>query len=139
FGLSEAADWRAVELENVHVSGAAGAAGTAFGVYHGGRDLGRFVVPLLGARNVRNALAAIVVGVECGIAIEDLRRGLTTFAGVKRRLEVVGEKRGVRVYDGFAHHPTAVAETLAAVRTAEPGRRVWALFEPRSASSCRRV
>ena len=58
---------------------------------------------------------------------------------MKRRLEVIGEQRGVTVYDDFAHHPTAVAETLHAVRAAAPGRRIWALFEPRSASSCRRV
>ena len=65
--------------------------------------------------------------------------GLKSFLGVKRRLEIVGEAGGVTVYDDFAHHPTAVAETLRAVREAYPGRRVWAVFEPRSASSCRRV
>src|SRR5262249_35083086 len=65
--------------------------------------------------------------------------GLASFAGVKRRLEVVGTAGGVTVFDDFAHHPTAVAETLAAVRTANPTSRVWAVFEPRSASSCRRV
>jgi UDP-N-acetylmuramate: L-alanyl-gamma-D-glutamyl-meso-diaminopimelate ligase len=58
---------------------------------------------------------------------------------VKRRLERVGVAGGVTVYDDFAHHPTAVAETVRAVRQAYPGRRVWAVFEPRSASSCRRV
>ena len=61
------------------------------------------------------------------------------FRGVKRRLEVVARVNGVTVYDDFAHHPTAVAETIAAVRAGHPGRRVWAVFEPRSASSCRRV
>jgi UDP-N-acetylmuramate: L-alanyl-gamma-D-glutamyl-meso-diaminopimelate ligase len=76
---------------------------------------------------------------ECGIPSGVLREGLLAFKGVKRRLEVVGVKRGVTVFDDFAHHPTAVAETLKAVRAARPGQRIWAVFEPRSASSCRRV
>jgi UDP-N-acetylmuramate: L-alanyl-gamma-D-glutamyl-meso-diaminopimelate ligase len=58
---------------------------------------------------------------------------------VKRRLEIVGTRREVVVYDDFAHHPTAVAETLIALKAAQPGRRIWAIFEPRSASSCRRI
>ena len=70
-------------------------------------------MPLLGEHNVRNALAAIAVGVDLGLDIETLRQGLAAFKGVKRRLEVVGEARGVTVYDDFAHHPTAVDETLA--------------------------
>ena len=83
--------------------------------------------------------AAIAVGVDLGLDVERLRKGLAAFKGVKRRLEVVGEARGVTVYDDFAHHPTAVDETLKAVRRAAPGKRIWAIFEPRSASSCRRV
>ncbi len=94
---------------------------------------------MLGAHNVRNALAAVAVGHECGLGVTALRTGLATFAGVKRRLEVVGERRGVTVYDDFAHHPTAVAETIAAMRGSRPGHRLWTIFEPRSASSCRRV
>ena len=94
---------------------------------------------LLGEHNVRNALAAIAVGVDLGLDVEKLRHGLAEFKGVKRRLEVIGEARGVTVYDDFAHHPTAVEETLSAIRHAAPGHRVWAIFEPRSASSCRRV
>jgi UDP-N-acetylmuramate: L-alanyl-gamma-D-glutamyl-meso-diaminopimelate ligase len=64
---------------------------------------------------------------------------LRRFAGVKRRLEVVGTAAGVTVYDDFAHHPTAVGETLAGLRASNPSARIWAAFEPRSASSCRRV
>jgi UDP-N-acetylmuramate: L-alanyl-gamma-D-glutamyl-meso-diaminopimelate ligase len=61
------------------------------------------------------------------------------FQGVKRRLELRGSARGVRVYDDFAHHPTAIAETLGALRLANPQARIWAIFEPRSATSCLRV
>jgi len=64
---------------------------------------------------------------------------LRLFAGVKRRLELIGTVAGVTLYDDFAHHPTAVAETLSGLRASNPGSRIWAVFEPRSASSCRRV
>ena len=131
FGLSAGADWHAGDIR---VRG-----GTRFRVHHAGNDLGEFTMGLLGEHNVRNALAAIAVGADLELDIEALRRGLAEFKGVKRRLEVIGEARGVTVYDDFAHHPTAVDETLRAVRTAAPGQRIWAIFEPRSASSCRRV
>ena len=100
---------------------------------------GRFESPLLGLHNVRNALAAIAVGSHVGLGAAELAAGLRGFKGIKRRLEVVGVRRDVTVLDDFAHHPTAVHETLAALRTGYPSRRVWAVFEPRSASSCRRV
>jgi UDP-N-acetylmuramate: L-alanyl-gamma-D-glutamyl-meso-diaminopimelate ligase len=132
FGTGEGAHWRAVDL-------AAHGAGTRFRLLELGSDRGLFEVPLVGAHNVRNALAAIAVGRECGVALDTLRGGLAAFRGVKRRLEVVGSRRDIVVYDDFAPHPTAVAETIAALKTAQPGRRIWAVFEPRSASSCRRI
>ena len=96
-------------------------------------------MPLLGARAVRNALAAVAVAAELDVATPRIVEGLSLFAGVKRRLEVVGTSDAVTVYDDFAHHPTAVAETLTGLRAANPDARIWAVFEPRSASSCRRV
>jgi UDP-N-acetylmuramate: L-alanyl-gamma-D-glutamyl-meso-diaminopimelate ligase len=135
FGLSSDADWRASELR----ADAHGAAATEFRVHHSGADLGVFSMPMVGDHNVRNALAAIAIGSDLGVGIESLRRSLATFKGVRRRQEIVGTRRGVTVYDDFAHHPTAVAETIAALRRANPGRRLWAVFEPRSASSCRRI
>jgi UDP-N-acetylmuramate: L-alanyl-gamma-D-glutamyl-meso-diaminopimelate ligase len=143
FGLSEGADWRAVDV-TVGTGPSDGTsplpqARTRFRLLRGGADAGEIDVPLAGEHNVRNVLAAIAVGAELGVPLDILRRGVLEFQGVKRRLEVVGERRGVAVYDDFAHHPTAVAETLRAVRAALPGRRLWAIFEPRSASSCRRV
>jgi UDP-N-acetylmuramate: L-alanyl-gamma-D-glutamyl-meso-diaminopimelate ligase len=131
FGLSGEAEWRA---QDIRVS-----RDTTFRVSRHGHDFGDFTMPLLGDHNVRNALAAIAIGVDLGFDVERLRSGLQAFKGVKRRLEVVGEARGVTVYDDFAHHPTAVDETLKAMRRASPGQRIWAIFEPRSASSCRRV
>ena len=131
FGLSASAEWRAVDVR-VGES-------TTFRVTRAGRDLGEFSMRLLGEHNVRNALAAIAIGADVGLEIDALRTALAGFTGVKRRLEVVGQARGVTVYDDFAHHPTAVEETLRAVRRSAPGRRIWAIFEPRSASSCRRI
>jgi UDP-N-acetylmuramate: L-alanyl-gamma-D-glutamyl-meso-diaminopimelate ligase len=131
FGLADGADWHATDIEIGST--------TRFRVRHGGQDLGLFTMILAGEHNIRNALAALAIGVDCGLDIDALRSGLASFAGVKRRLEVVGEANGITVYDDFAHHPTAVDETLRAVRRAQPGRRIWAIFEPRSASSCRRV
>jgi UDP-N-acetylmuramate: L-alanyl-gamma-D-glutamyl-meso-diaminopimelate ligase len=96
-------------------------------------------MPLVGVHNVRNALAAIAVASEVGVAIERIAEGLLAFAGVKRRLEVVGTAGGVTLYDDFAHHPTAVGETLKALRAGNPTGRIWAVFEPRSATACRRV
>jgi UDP-N-acetylmuramate: L-alanyl-gamma-D-glutamyl-meso-diaminopimelate ligase len=132
FGLSGDADWRAVVLE-------ATSAGTTIDVRYRGTSFGRFAVPLLGEHNVRNALAAMAVGHAVGLDKAALTDGLRTFKGVKRRLEVIGTARGITVIDDFAHHPTAIAETLAGLRKANPTRRIWAVFEPRSASSCRRV
>jgi UDP-N-acetylmuramate: L-alanyl-gamma-D-glutamyl-meso-diaminopimelate ligase len=100
---------------------------------------GEFELPLLGTHNVRNTLAAIAIATEAGVDAEPIRVALKSFAGVKRRLEVIGAADGVTVYDDFAHHPTAVGETLAGLRASNPDARIWAVFEPRSASSCRRV
>jgi UDP-N-acetylmuramate: L-alanyl-gamma-D-glutamyl-meso-diaminopimelate ligase len=132
FGLADTADWRALDVR-------AQAAGTGFTAAGPEGFMADLTVPLLGAHNVRNALAAVAIGREFGLDAKAIREGLATFAGVRRRLEVVGERRGVTVYDDFAHHPTAVAETIAALRAARPGARIRTIFEPRSASSCRRV
>jgi UDP-N-acetylmuramate: L-alanyl-gamma-D-glutamyl-meso-diaminopimelate ligase len=132
FGLSEGCDWQGHDL--VHRDGR-----TQFGVRRGGEAFGAFESPLLGEHNVRNALSAIAIGAHSGLDAATLAEGLRSFRGIKRRLEIVGIADGVTVMDDFAHHPTAVHETLAALRTGYPDRRIWAVFEPRSASSCRRV
>jgi UDP-N-acetylmuramate: L-alanyl-gamma-D-glutamyl-meso-diaminopimelate ligase len=132
FGTSSHATWQATDIESV-------AGLTQFKVRRHGQPFGRFASPLLGVHNVRNAVAAIAVGNHVGITPGDLADGLRAFKGIKRRLEIVGEAAGVTVLDDFAHHPTAVHETLAALRSGYPNRRIWAVFEPRSASSCRRV
>jgi UDP-N-acetylmuramate: L-alanyl-gamma-D-glutamyl-meso-diaminopimelate ligase len=132
FGLSEAADWRATDIL---VSGV----GQTFSVRQRGQIFAKVSLPLFGVHNVRNALAAIAVASTVGVPAQTIASGLEQFKGVKRRLEVFGEAGGVTVYDDFAHHPTAIAETLAGLRAANAHRRIWAVFEPRSASSSRKI
>ena len=132
FGLGVTADWRATAVEPAPD-------GTSFTVTHRGETVADVRVPLVGEFNVRNALAAFAVASEVGLDPTTIAASVARFEGVGRRLEIRGQERGVTVYDDFAHHPTAVRETLAGVRASNPTRRIWALFEPRSATACRRV
>ena len=100
---------------------------------------GTVEIPLMGRHNVNNAMAVYAMARELGIDRAALRGALASFSGVKRRQEVKGEVNGITVIDDFAHHPTAVKETVEAVRAAYPGRRLWAVFEPRSNTSRRRI
>jgi UDP-N-acetylmuramate: L-alanyl-gamma-D-glutamyl-meso-diaminopimelate ligase len=104
-----------------------------------GRDEGRVEAGVIGRHNVKNALAVYAMGRAMGFERQKLLDGFATFAGVKRRQEMRGERRGVLVIDDFAHHPTAVRETIQAVKDAYPGRRLWAIFEPRSNTSRRNI
>jgi len=132
FGLSAGADWQGHDLK-------VNATSTVFSVRQHGQSIGAFEVPLLGAYNVRNALAALAVGSAVGLNTDTMGDALRRFRGVRRRMELRGTANGVAVYDDFAHHPTAIGETLDGVRSAFPDRSLWAIFEPRSATSCRRV
>src|SRR5688572_18550313 len=132
FGLNAGATWQAHDLSTRDGI-------TRFAVRRDGAPYATFESPLLGVHNVRNALAAIAVGARAGLGPDGLADGLRAFKGIKRRLEVVGTAASVTVIDDFAQHPTAVYEPRSALRTGYPDRRVWAVFEPRSASSCRRV
>jgi UDP-N-acetylmuramate: L-alanyl-gamma-D-glutamyl-meso-diaminopimelate ligase len=100
---------------------------------------GGFTIPISGEHNARNAAAVAVCASELGLSREQIQRGFSTFTGVKRRMEVRGEAAGVTVLDDFAHHPTAIAETIRAIREKYPQRRLWALFEPRSNTTRRNV
>src|SRR5262249_22571780 len=113
--------------------------GMAFDVVRSESLVGQFTIPMPGTFNVQHALGAIIVAKELGIANDVIQSALSSFKSVKRRLELRGEVKGVRVYDDFAHHPTAVEETLRAVRQRNPEARVWAVFEPRSQTCRRRV
>jgi UDP-N-acetylmuramate: L-alanyl-gamma-D-glutamyl-meso-diaminopimelate ligase len=104
-----------------------------------GKPEGEVEAGVIGRHNVHNALAVYAMGRALGIPLDKLLGGFATFQGVKRRQEIKGERRGIVVIDDFAHHPTAVMETIDAVRAAYPQRRLWALFEPRSNTSRRNI
>ena len=111
---------------------------TKFKVLHNNAVVADVKLPLLGAFNVRNALAAVAVSDAMEIAPDRCAEALGAFRGVRRRLELRGTARGISVFDDFAHHPTAIRETLGALRAKGSGR-IRAVFEPRSATSCRKV
>jgi len=109
-----------------------------FDLYAGGSYCGRFELRVPGAHNVRNAVGAIAACAEgLGVGVSAAKTALASFEGVRRRQDLLGQPDGVNVYDDFAHHPTAVAETLHALRTRHPAGELWAVFEPRSATACR--
>lgn len=99
----------------------------------------RFELPMAGEYNVRNAAMAISAAHFYGVPMETIRAAVASFEGVKRRQEVRGETRGITIIDDFGHHPTAIRQTLRGLRHQYPGRRIWALFEPRSNTTRRAV
>lgn len=132
FGLNNQATWFA---ENIKI----GADGTDFDVFHNGTKKVQVKIRLYGNHNIRNSLAVIAVAHHAGIEFETIRKALSEFSGVKRRQELKGDVSGIKIYDDFGHHPTAVHETLQSFRAKFPQKRIWALFEPRTATTRRDV
>ena len=128
FGVAADAKW---QIRNPDFSGGL----SHFEVYRGGRPWGEFESPLLGEFNLLNCLAVIIAGHAWGLSLDKIRDALASFKNVKRRAEIRGEQRGIVVIDDFAHHPTAVRETLRALRAKYKDNRLVAVFEPRSWSS----
>jgi UDP-N-acetylmuramate: L-alanyl-gamma-D-glutamyl-meso-diaminopimelate ligase len=114
-------------------------AGTHFDVVREGQVVNRAFVPLFGAFNIENALGALATVVALGVPVDSAVESLASFRGVKRRQELRGEARGIAVIDDFAHHPTAVRGSIAALRQRFSGRRIIAVFEPRTNTSRRAV
>ncbi len=130
FGVEEDAYWRADILSST-------SEGTDFTLFRQDQSQGDFHLPLHGEYNVRNALAGIAACSRAGIAPQAMRTSLSTFAGVSRRQELLGEWDDILLIDDFAHHPTAVEHTLRAIAAAHPQRPIWAIFEPASATNAR--
>ena len=132
FGLGEACDVRGVDIK-------ASELGTKFVVRNKTQqnypDSQKFVIKLSGAFNVMNALGVIVIARHNGISDKQIQAAFDSFKSVRRRQELRGEVNGIAVYDDFAHHPTAIRETISAIRQKHPGRRLIAVFEPRSNTS----
>ncbi len=110
-----------------------------FEVFYKNRLEGSLVLSLLGRHNVENALGVFAMARELGVSRSVIQNAMGSFAGVRRRQEIKGEIGGITVIDDFAHHPTAIRETITGLRMAYPGQRLWAVFEPRSQTSRRRI
>jgi UDP-N-acetylmuramate: L-alanyl-gamma-D-glutamyl-meso-diaminopimelate ligase len=132
FGTHAENDWsaRRIEFEDGRL---------CFDVVYRKKLFGRMRLGVLGSYNVRNALATIATLNHLGVSEETIREGLETFSGVRRRLQLRSEIDGIRIYEDFAHHPTAVRETLQTLRDTFSPKRIWAIYEPRSATSRRNV
>ncbi|NIP98208.1 MAG: UDP-N-acetylmuramate:L-alanyl-gamma-D-glutamyl-meso-diaminopimelate ligase [Akkermansiaceae bacterium] len=99
----------------------------------------RYFVPMVGEFNVRNAAMAVSGGLFAGLNAEEIRAALAGFEGIARRQELRGERRGVKVVDDFAHHPTAIGQAVGGLRQRFPGSRLWVIFEPRSNTTRRNI
>ena len=132
YGLNERVLWRAVDI-----SSREGLTHTK--VLRGGIKYASLLTPLYGIHNISNLLSAVALSQYLEIDISDLSKAVRSFRGVKRRQEIKGEKAGVLVLEDFAHHPTAVEKTIVAVKERYGGRRLIAVFEPRSNSSRRNI
>jgi UDP-N-acetylmuramate: L-alanyl-gamma-D-glutamyl-meso-diaminopimelate ligase len=132
YGFKQQSRWRVADVEYTPNL-------TSWRVLRDGEPWGEFAFSLAGEYNVLNATAAVALAANYGIAKDAIAEGLRSFRSVKRRLEVKAEVHGVTIIDDFAHHPTAIAETLKALRRRYPGRRLWAILEPRSNTLRRKV
>lgn len=131
YGL-QGGDFQAVILKN-------SAAGIDFHVRHRNEILGPYHVQMSGEYNILNATAVVAMAKCLGFSPAKTKEALESFAGVKRRQEILGEPQGILVIEDFAHHPTAVRETVKGIQAKYPGRKVFSVFEPRSATSRRKV
>ncbi len=132
YGFGESSDWRITGIEHM-------AAATRWQVLHGGKAWADFEFSLAGEYNVLNATAAAAMAANYGIGSDAIVNALGAFRSVKRRMEVTAEVSGITIIDDFAHHPTAITQTLKAVRARYAGRRLWAILEPRSNTLRRKV
>jgi UDP-N-acetylmuramate: L-alanyl-gamma-D-glutamyl-meso-diaminopimelate ligase len=132
YGAGPRSDW---QIANLHLEPAR----TSWSVLRNGHAWADFEFPLAGEYNVWNATAAAALAAQCEITKEEISAALKTFKSVKRRLEVKAQVNGVTIIDDFAHHPTAIAGTLKALRARYAGARLWAILEPRSNTLRRRV
>lgn len=132
YGYLEGADWRISDYRFEEGY-------SFFSLYFKGEKRADFQLAMMGRHNVENATAVAALCLKLGLTPNEINSAFKSFQGIKRRQEVVGVKKGVTVLDDFAHHPTAIRLTLEAVKEAYPGQRVWAVFEPRSATSRRKV
>ncbi|MDE1161518.1 MAG: UDP-N-acetylmuramate:L-alanyl-gamma-D-glutamyl-meso-diaminopimelate ligase [Acidobacteriaceae bacterium] len=132
YGFNEHSTWRMVDLQ--HIGG-----GSSWTLLRSGAEFARLTLPMAGEHNALNATAAAALAAGQGVPAESIIEALGSFKSVKRRLEVRAEIDGITIIDDFAHHPTAIRETLRALRASYAGRRLVAVLEPRSNTLRRNV
>jgi len=123
YGLSDEAVLKAESIQKSDF-------GSSFSVKYMNKSIGMFTINLPGKHNISNALAAIGIGLELGIATSKVKKALAEFSGVRRRIEYYGETRGVKIIDDYGHHPTEIAVTLETVHEYFPGQRIISVFQP---------
>jgi UDP-N-acetylmuramate: L-alanyl-gamma-D-glutamyl-meso-diaminopimelate ligase len=132
YGFQTGSFWQVTDMQQAGSS-------TSWTLLRGGEHFANLTLPMAGEHNALNATAAAALAAGQGIPAEVIIEALASFRSVKRRLEVCAEVAGITIIDDFAHHPTAIRETLRALRAAYPGRRLWAVLEPRSNTLRRNV
>lgn len=132
FGFGDDADWCA---QNVTAEDSS----TRFDVVQKGEFYHQFTVPLFGHHMVRNCLGVITASSVLGLTKGEIAAGLTSFKNVRRRLQLQGEINDIKIFDDFAHHPSEVKATIAGIRSRFPNKRIWAIFQPRTATSKRKI
>lgn len=132
FGLHEEADWFAQDILTDQSS-------THFDVFRKREFFHSFTIPLHGLHMVRNCLGVIVMSNILGLSGDEIEAGLASFKNVRRRLQFKGEVNNILIFDDFAHHPSEVKATLSGLRDRFPEKRIWAIFEPRTATSKRKI
>lgn len=123
YGLNKRAELRATKITK-------SSTGCTFNVAYQNKLIGRFKINLLGNHNINNSLAAVGIGLELGISTTKIKKALKEFSGVHRRIEYLGEVRGVKIFDDYGHHPTEIAVTLETIRAYFPGHRIISVFQP---------
>ncbi|MFD0558925.1 UDP-N-acetylmuramate--L-alanine ligase [Stackebrandtia endophytica] len=123
YGIADTADLQVLNLSST-------TEGVSYRAVFGGRDLGEFRVPVPGAHLGLNSAAAVLTGLRLGLDVDDIRKGLSTFSGVRRRFELTGTVAGVRVYDEYAYHPTAMTAALTTLKELAGDSRLLVVFQP---------
>lgn len=132
FGFSDRVTWK---IQNMTVTENA----TAFSLYHEHKFFAEFKIPLSGVHNVRNAAAVAIILNWHGFSNSQIQSGFSTFKGIKRRQQLRANINGVSIYDDFAHHPTAIRETIEGMRQQFPNKKIWAVYEPRTSTAKRNL
>lgn len=123
YGLNENAELRAVNIRKNKIS-------CSFEVRYLNKSVGKFKINLLGNHNINNTLAAVGIGLELGIPALKIKKALEMFSGVHRRIEYLGDIKGIKIFDDYGHHPTEIAVTLQTIREYYPNKRIISIFQP---------